>query len=33
MLKDEFYLNQAFANREHARRAAKNVIKLYNEIR
>jgi len=33
ILKDEFYLDQVFKNVQHARRAAKNEIKLYNEIR
>ncbi len=33
ILKDEFYLDQTFANVAHAKRAAKNVINLYNEIR
>jgi len=33
ILKDEFYLDQIFTNKEHAKRAAKNAIKLYNEIR
>ena len=33
ILKDEFYLDQTFANVAHAKRAAKNAIKLYNEIR
>jgi putative transposase len=33
VLKDEFYLDQVFTNKEHAKRAAKNAIKLYNEIR
>ncbi|WP_049792099.1 IS3 family transposase [Christiangramia forsetii] len=33
ILKDEFYLDQVFTNKEHAKRAAKNAIKLYNEIR
>jgi putative transposase len=31
--KDEFYLDQTFANVAHAKRAAKNAINLYNEIR
>jgi putative transposase len=30
---DEFYLDQIFVNTAHAKRAAKNAIKLYNEIR
>ena len=33
VLKDEFYLDQTFMNVAHAKRAAKNAIKLYNEIR
>ena len=33
ILKDEFYLDQTFMNTVHAKRAAKNAIKLYNEIR
>jgi putative transposase len=33
ILKDEFYLDQTFANLAHAKRATKNAIKLYNEIR
>jgi len=33
ILKDEFYLDQTFANVAQAKRAAKNAIKLYNEIR
>jgi len=33
ILKDEFYLDQFFTNVAHAKRAAKNVIKLYNKIR
>jgi putative transposase len=33
ILKDEFYLDQVFNNVQHAKRAAKNAIKLYNEIR
>ena len=33
ILKDEFYLDQIFMNVAHAKRAAKNAIKLYNEIR
>lgn len=33
ILKDEFYLDQTFDSLPHARRAAKNAIKLYNEIR
>ena len=33
ILKDEFYLDQTFMNVTHAKRAAKNVIKLYNGVR
>ncbi|WP_296313111.1 IS3 family transposase [Winogradskyella sp. UBA3174] len=33
ILKDEFYLDQTFTNVVHAKRAAKNAINLYNEIR
>ena len=33
ILKDEFYLDQTFDNVAHAKRAAKNAIKLYNQIR
>ncbi|GAL68614.1 mobile element protein [Jejuia pallidilutea] len=33
ILKDEFYLDQSFDNVAHAKRAAKNAINLYNEIR
>ena len=33
ILKDEFYLDQTFDNVAHAKRTAKNAIKLYNEIR
>ena len=33
ILKDEFYLDQTFDSVAHAKRAAKNAIKLYNEIR
>jgi len=33
ILKDEFYLDQTFTNVDHAKRAAKNAINLYNEIR
>jgi transposase InsO family protein len=33
ILKDEFYLDQTFINVAHAKRAAKNAIKLYNELR
>ena len=32
ILKDEFYLDQTFDNLQHAKRATKNAIKLYNEI-
>ncbi|MFQ3305551.1 MAG: putative transposase [Patiriisocius sp.] len=31
--KDEFYLDQTFANLVHATRVAKNAINLYNEVR
>ena len=33
ILKDEFYLDQTFANVAHAKRAAKNAIDLYNGMR
>ena len=33
ILKDEFYLDQIFTNVAHAKRATKNAINLYNEIR
>ena len=33
ILKDEFYLDQTFADVDHAKRAAKNAINLYNEVR
>ena len=33
ILKDEFYLDQTFDNVTHAKRAAKNAINLYNQIR
>ncbi|MFD0862836.1 IS3 family transposase, partial [Sungkyunkwania multivorans] len=33
ILKDEFYLDQTFDSLKHAKRAAKNAINLYNEIR
>jgi transposase InsO family protein len=33
ILKDEFYLDQTFDNVTHAKRATKNAINLYNEIR
>ncbi len=32
ILKDEFYLDQTFAHVDHAKRAAKNAINLYNQI-
>lgn len=32
-LKDEFYLDQTFINVSYAKRAAKNTIKLYIEVR
>jgi hypothetical protein len=32
-LKDEFFLDQTFVNVDHAKKAAKNAIKLYNQIR
>ena len=32
-LKDEFYLDQTFANVSQAKKAAKNAINLYNEVR
>jgi len=31
ILNDEFYLDQDFTETTHAKRAAKNTIKLYNE--
>ena len=33
ILKDEFYLDQTFANTAHAKAVAKNAINLYNEVR
>ncbi|MFS4454818.1 IS3 family transposase [Maribacter sp. 2304DJ31-5] len=33
ILKDEFYLDQTFTDKVHAKRATKNAINLYNEIR
>jgi transposase InsO family protein len=33
ILKDEFYLDQTFVNVAHEKRAAKNAINLYNEVR
>ena len=30
ILKDEFYLDQTFTDVQHAKRAAKNAINLYN---
>ncbi|WP_255411499.1 integrase core domain-containing protein [Lacinutrix sp. Bg11-31] len=33
ILKDEFYLDQTFMNVAHVKRAAKNAIKMYNEIK
>ena len=33
ILKDEFYLDQTFDNVSHAKRAAKNALNLYNELR
>nr|WP_236778478.1 IS3 family transposase [Pseudalgibacter alginicilyticus] len=33
ILKDEFYLDQTFDNVDHAKRATKNAINLYNQIR
>ena len=33
ILKDEFYLDQVFTDVAHAKRATKNAINLYNEIR
>lgn len=33
ILKDEFYLDQTFDSLEHAKRATKNAINLYNQIR
>jgi len=33
ILKDEFYLDQVFTSVQHAKRATKNAINLYNQIR
>jgi hypothetical protein len=33
VLKDEFYLDQTYTYLVHGKRAAKNVINLYNEIK
>ena len=33
ILKDEFYLDQTFDNLAHAKKAAKNAINLYNQVR
>jgi transposase InsO family protein len=33
ILKDEFYLDQTFANPVHTKAVAKNAINLYNEVR
>ena len=33
ILKDEFYLDQTFTDTAHAKKATKNAINLYNEIR
>jgi transposase InsO family protein len=33
ILKDEFYLDQTFDNVDHAKKAAKNAINLYNQVR
>jgi len=33
ILKDEFYLDQTFADTTHAKKATKNAINLYNQIR
>lgn len=33
ILKDEFYLDQTFTDVVHAKRATKNAINLYNEVR
>ena len=33
ILKDEFYLDQTFTDVDHAKRATKNAINLYNKIR
>ena len=32
-LKDELFLDQTFVNLNHTKKAAKNTIKLYNQIR
>lgn len=33
ILKDEFYLDQTFDSLQHAKRATKKAINLYNQIR
>jgi len=33
ILKDEFYLDQTFTSTKHAKKATKNAIKLYNNVR
>ncbi|NVO58730.1 transposase, partial [Rhodobacteraceae bacterium B1Z28] len=33
ILKDEFYLDQTFSSIAHAKRATKNAINLYNQVR
>ena len=33
ILKDEFYLDQTFTDVDHAKRATKNAINLYNQVR
>jgi len=33
ILKGEFYLDECFTNLEHAKRAVKNAIKIYNNKR
>ncbi len=33
ILKDEFYLDQTFDSMQHAKKATKNAINLYNQIR
>ncbi|QCE40689.1 transposase [Psychroserpens sp. NJDZ02] len=33
ILKDEFYLDQTFDSKAHAKRTRKNAINLYNEVR
>ncbi len=33
ILKDKFYIYHIFTNVAHAKRAVKNVIKLYTEVR